>query len=79
MDDYVIKPDYHDPDLAVILGVTEEDGDEENIRIAFVDHLKEHLGEDPYLLPATLTDYCNEKDIKSYTYEYADLSFEHQY
>ncbi len=77
--DYVIKPDYHDPDLAVVLEVSEEGGNHDEVCIAFVDHLKEHLGEDPYLLPSELTDYCDEMDIKSYTYEHGDLSFEHQY
>ena len=74
--DYVIKPDYHDPDLAVVTQVGE--GNEE-VSIAFLNQLEDESGEDVYVLPEELGAYCEEVGVKSYSYAHADLSFEHQY
>ncbi len=77
--DYVIKPDYDDPDLAVVLGV-EEDGDaDRDITIVFCKHLEEEFGEQTYVPPADLESRCDEAGIKSYSYESEELSFKPQY
>lgn len=77
--DYVIKPDYDDPDLAVVLAVAEEDDDGRDINIAFCHHLEEEVDKNAYMPPTDLESFCDESGIKSYSYDYADLSFEHQY
>ena len=74
--DYVIKPDYDDPDLAVVVDVSEED---RNISIAFLNHFEEEAEKQVYVPPAEFSSHCEEFGIKSYSYEHAELSFEHQY
>ncbi len=77
--DYVIKPDYADPDLAVILEVAEDNDEDREITIAFCKHLKEEFDGEEYVPPADLSSRCEEAGIKSYSYEHSELSFEHQY
>ena len=73
--DYVIKPDYDDPDLAVVLTVAEENGDNRDVNIAFCHHLEEEVDGNTYMPPSDLESFCDESGIKSYSYNYADLSF----
>ncbi|SDD24622.1 hypothetical protein SAMN05192552_101646 [Natrinema hispanicum] len=41
--DYVIKPDYDDPDLAVVLEVVDDGG--RDITVSFCNHLEKEFGE----------------------------------
>lgn len=76
--DYVIKPDYDDPDLAVVTNV-EINGSDRNVSIAFLHHLKEEIDEQVSISPAELSSQCDEAGIKSYSYDHTELSFEPQY
>ncbi|MDL0129921.1 hypothetical protein PNP59_03080 [Halobacterium salinarum] len=67
--DYVIKPDYDDPDLAIVTSV---DGDE--ITVVF-----EHLIEKDYLQPQRLEHVCENHDINQYSFDAAEMAFEPQY
>jgi len=67
--DYVIKPDYNDPDLAIVTSVA--DGE---VTVVF-----EHLIEKDYLQPQRLEDVCEKHDISQYSFEGKDMEFEHQY
>ncbi|MDZ7731179.1 MAG: hypothetical protein U5K37_10005 [Natrialbaceae archaeon] len=72
--DFVIKPDYDDPDLAVVLGV--EDGE---VELTFVKHLEEEFGGLPDGMPSGYLEACEEAGVKTYTYEHEELAFEPQY
>ena len=74
--DYVIKPDYDDPDLAVVVGVN---GGDKNVSVAFVHHLEEKSDGDTYMLPANLSTHCEDTGISTYSFKCEDLTFEHQY
>jgi len=75
--DYVIKPDYNDPDLAVVLEVSNDD--DRDITVSFHKHLEKELGDQTDIQPADLSSRCDEAGIKSYSYKHDELSFEHQY
>lgn len=77
--DYVIKPDYEDPDLAVVLEVAEDGDDDRDITIVFCKHLEKEFGEQTYVPPAELESRCDEAGIKSYSYGHDELSFKPQY
>ncbi|WP_323172202.1 hypothetical protein [Natrialba sp. PRR66] len=77
--DYVIKPDYDDPDLAVVLQVADTGDGDRNLTIAFCKHLEKEFGERTDISPADLRSRCDEAEIKSYSYDHGDLSFKHQY
>jgi hypothetical protein len=76
--DYVIKPDYHDPDLAVVLGVTEEAGDED-IEVTFLEKFDEASTTHTDVLPTELREHCEENGITSYSYGHDELRLERQY
>ena len=67
--DYVIKPDYDDPDLAIVTSV---DGDE--MTVVF-----EHLIQKDYLQPQRLEDVCEKHDISQYSFKSEEMAFEPQY
>jgi len=67
--DYVIKPDYDDPDLAIVTSVEGND-----ITVVF-----NHLIEKDYLKPQRLTDICEKHDLSQYSFNSDDLAFEPQY
>ena len=71
--DYVIKPDYSDPDLAVVTAV---DGNE--VSVVF-QHLLEDALDDSYVYPKTLNDKCEEADLTEHSFSAEDLVFEPQY
>lgn len=75
--DYVIKPDYDDPDLAVVVDV-DETADRE-ISVAFLNQLGEAETDEFYLLPAELPSHCDENGASRYSYEADALRFEQQY
>jgi len=71
--DYVIKPDYSDPDLSVVTAV---DGDE--VTVVF-HHLLEETFDDPYVHPSDLVGKCGDAGLSQYSFTADDLSFEPQY
>ena len=75
--DYVIKPDYDDPDLAVVVDV-DEDGDRD-VSIAFCHQLEEESDGETYVALEELRSYCEDVGIKAYSYEHSELQFEPQY
>jgi len=75
--DYVIKSDYDDPDLAVVLEVT--DDEDRDITVSFHKHLEQEFGEQIDIPPADLSSRCDEAGIKSYSYKHDELNFKHQY
>ncbi len=77
--DYVIKPDYEDPDLAVVLEVADESDDGRDVSIAFCKHLETEFDEREAVPPTDLSTRCSEAGIKSYAYGHDELRFEHQY
>lgn len=76
--DYVIKPDYDDPDLAVVVEVSRNNTGE-NVSVAFLNRFEDESADLPYIPPADLKSYCEKLGIKSYAYEHGELSFKHQY
>ncbi|NGM67988.1 hypothetical protein G6M89_02985 [Natronolimnobius sp. AArcel1] len=77
--DYVIKPDYDDPDLAVVLEATDSRDEARDITIAFCKHLETEVDEYTAIRPADLESQCAELGVNSYSYESHELRFEHQY
>jgi len=75
--DYVIKPDYDDPDLAVVVEISE--GADRDVSIAFLHQLEEAADDDFYLLPSKLSSFCEENGIDVYSYESSVLEFQNQY
>ena len=75
--DYVIKPDYNDPDLAVVLEVSNDD--DRDITVSFHKHLEQEFGEQIDIPPADLSSRCDEAGIISYSYKHDELNFKHQY
>jgi hypothetical protein len=71
--DYVIKPDYSDPDLAVVTKVNGGD-----VSVVFQHSLEEAL-DDPYIYPPTLSDECEKADLSQYSFAAEELTFEPQY
>jgi hypothetical protein len=71
--DYVIKPDYSDPDLAVVTAV---DGDE--VSVVFR-HLLEDELDHSYIYPPSLSDECEEAGLNQYSFAAEELAFEPQY
>ena len=67
--DYVIKPDYKGPDLAIVTSV---DGNE--VTVVF-----EHRIEKDYLQPQRLEDVCENHDIDQYSFDGDEMTFEPQY
>lgn len=61
--DYVIKPDYNDPDLEVVVEVCEADADDRSVSIAFLHQLEEKVGERTYVPPAELQSQCEKSSI----------------
>ena len=72
--DYVIKPNYEDPDLAVVVEVAEQ-----KATVAFCKHLEKEFGEQTYIQPDDLSSRCEEAEIRTYSYDSADLEFQNQY
>jgi hypothetical protein len=75
--DYVIKPDYDDPDLAIVVELNR--GEERDVSVAFVPQLDEAVGSDTGLAPDELLAICEKHDISMYSYPSATLEFEEQY
>jgi hypothetical protein len=75
--DYVIKPDYDDPDLAIVVELNR--GEERDVSVAFVPQLDEAVGSDTGLAPDELLAICEKHDISMYSYPSAALEFEEQY
>ncbi len=73
--DYVIKPDYDDPDLAVVLDVDETA--DRDVTVAFCKHFESDAV--PTIDPADLSTHCEEADIDSYSYAHGELTFNPQY
>ena len=71
--DYVIKPDYSDPDLAVVADI---DGDE--VTVVF-HHLLDDELDNPYVYPPNLEDKCDEAGISLYSFDADELVFEPRY
>ena len=69
MGDYVIKPDYDDPDLAIVTSVNEDE-----VTVVF-----ERLIEKDYLQPQRLEDVCEKHDISQYSFNTREMEFEPQY
>ncbi|PSQ54705.1 hypothetical protein BRD22_11755 [Halobacteriales archaeon SW_8_68_21] len=67
--DYVIKPNYDDPDLAVV--TTVEDGE---VTVVF-----EHLLKKDYIKPHRLADVCENNNISQHSFQSEDMVFEPQY
>jgi hypothetical protein len=72
--DYVIKPDYDDPDLAVVVDV--DPTSDRDVDVAFLDHLDETVTSDFYRPPSELPEFCDEQNISVYSYEASSLTFE---
>lgn len=72
--DYVIKPDYDDPDLAVVV----DPPDEGEVTVVFR-HLLESEADGPYVSPSELDEVCEEVGISRYSFAADALSFEPQY
>jgi hypothetical protein len=77
--DYVIKPDYEDPDLAVVLTISEQDSSDKDVTVAFVNQLDAESGSWTDMSPRAVAAHCEELGINSYSYAHADLCFEPQY
>jgi hypothetical protein len=77
--DYVIKPDYEDPDLAVVLAVSDQDSTDQDVTVAFVNQLDAESKSWTDMSPGAVAAHCEEGDINSYSYAYADLRLEPQY
>ena len=60
----------------MVVGVGEEGRD---VSIAFLHHLEDELEAHADVPPTELRDYCEDAHIQSYSYEHAELTFEHQY
>lgn len=71
--DYVIKPNYDDPDLAIVTDV--EDGE---LSVVFQHLLEEELGEE-YVLPSELVDVCDDAGISQYTFDADAMTSKPQY
>jgi hypothetical protein len=69
--DYVIKPDYDDPDLAVVVDVAEED--DRGVSVSFLKHFDE--GEQLSISPGELESHCEAENIKQYSYDHTELRF----
>ncbi|SEW01111.1 hypothetical protein [Halobacterium jilantaiense] len=67
--DYVIKPDYDNPDLAIITAV-----DSGEISVVF-----EHLLNKDYIQPQRLEDICENNNLSQYSFPAEDMAFEPQY
>jgi hypothetical protein len=70
----VIKPDYDDPDLAVVV----DPPDEGEVTVVFR-HLLESEADGPYVSPSELDEVCEEVGISRYSFAADALSFEPQY
>jgi len=77
--DYVIKPDYHDPDLVVALSVAADASDGDNIEITFLEKFDEESTTHTDVLPVDLPEHCPEHGITSYSYGHDELRLEQQY
>jgi hypothetical protein len=77
--DYVVKPDYSDPDLAVVVAVSDERGEDQEITVVFQHHLDEYSSGRAYVQPSELESYCAESGIRSYAFANEDLDFDPQY
>lgn len=75
--DYVIKPDYDDPDLAVVVNIDKDE--DRDIAVAFLHHLEETVSDDFYRAPSELQAYCVDHDISAYSYESSALELKPQY
>ncbi|WP_135304896.1 hypothetical protein [Haloarcula amylovorans] len=71
--DYVIKPDYSDPDLAIVAAV-----DEDDVAVVFQHHLDDEL-EDSYVAPESLSAVCEDAGISQYSFEADSMAFAPQY
>ncbi|MXR19231.1 hypothetical protein [Halobacterium bonnevillei] len=67
--DYVIKPDYKDPDLAIVTSVENEE-----VTVVF-----EHLIEKDYLQPRRLEEVCEKHDLSQYSFKSEEMAFQSQH
>jgi hypothetical protein len=72
--DYVIKTEYDDPDLAVVVAVDENEADRD-ISVAFLNQFDSE-DDQPYVQPADLVGRCETDGVKQYTYHHSALEFE---
>ncbi|WP_256295969.1 hypothetical protein [Haloarchaeobius salinus] len=75
--DYVIKPDYDDPDLAVVVETNEDN--KQDISVAFHHQLEDVVDADFYHQPNELSSFCDENGVSVYSFASSALEFEHQY
>ena len=75
--DYVIKPDYDDPDLGIVVDVDEEQ--DRDITLTFQPKLDDAVDTPSSISPANLADVCEEYGVSTYSYSHEDLVFEPQY
>ncbi|MFP4632141.1 MAG: hypothetical protein ACLFMT_01730 [Halobacteriales archaeon] len=76
--DYVIKPDYEDPDLARVVDVETNLGDAE-AEIAFIKHLEDAVDDPRGLEPQRLESICEDAGVRTYSYSQRELSRQPQY
>lgn len=76
--DYVIKPDYDDPDRAVVVDIDGDTDDDRTVSVAF-HHQFDRDGADEYIPPADLADRCDTDEVSQYSYSHEDLVFTPQY
>jgi hypothetical protein len=77
--DYVIKPDYDDPDLAVVVSVDDASEDDRDVSVVFRKQLAEEAKREPDISPEALETHCEEAEISIYAYSHTALRFEPQY
>jgi hypothetical protein len=75
----VIKPDHEDPDLAVVLAVSDKDSTAQDVTVAFVNQLDADSESWTDMSPGAVADHCEEVGINSYSYAHAELRLEPQY
>ena len=77
--DYVIKPDYDDPDLACVATVVPPEEAEQNVDIVFLHHLKGEVKDPNDLTPEEVDALRETCGANCYSYSHAELSLESQY
>lgn len=73
--DYVINPNHENPDLAVVLEVTESG----EVLVAFRKQLENTFGEQSYTPPRNLRSRCDKAGIKVYSYSHDELRIKPQF
>lgn len=72
--DYVIKPDYEDPDPAVVIDSVDPDATERNVTVAFLHELDIEVGED-HVTADDLSGRCEDMNASQYSYSHTELQF----